>query len=145
MKAVIESIGAVGSRVRLGTHELSFDQPTLVPGGQDRGASPLDVLIVSVGACAHYFAAAFLQGRSLPVDTLRVEVEWAKDRAPTPRVSAVSIHVILPADVPDQYLPAIERAVRNCPAYGTLLHPPEVQLHIDRGAERAVTQLEGAP
>jgi hypothetical protein len=30
--------------------------------------------------------------------------------------------------VPEQYRSQIERAVRNCPAYGTLVHPPEVEL-----------------
>ena len=53
MKTVVESTGKVGSRVRLGGHELIFDQPTTVPGGEDRGPSPLDVLGVAVAACAH--------------------------------------------------------------------------------------------
>ena len=52
MKAVIESIGRVGSRARIGEHELVFDQPRSVPGGEDRGPSPLDVMVVSVAACA---------------------------------------------------------------------------------------------
>jgi uncharacterized OsmC-like protein len=63
MKAVVESAGGVASRVRLGEHELTFDQPSTVPGGADRGPSPLDVMAISVGACAHYYAAAFLFGR----------------------------------------------------------------------------------
>src|SRR4051812_31264895 len=48
MKAVVESAGKVASRVGLGTHELVFDQPSNVAGGDDRGPSPLDVLAVSV-------------------------------------------------------------------------------------------------
>ena len=48
MKAVIESIGKVGSRARFAGHELVFDQPPNVPGGEDRGPSPLDVMSVSV-------------------------------------------------------------------------------------------------
>ena len=35
MKVVIESIGKVGSRARVGGHELVFDQPATVPGGED--------------------------------------------------------------------------------------------------------------
>ena len=62
MKAVVESAGKVASRVRFGGHELTFDQPATVPGGDDRGPSPLDALVVSVAGCAHYFAAAFLHG-----------------------------------------------------------------------------------
>jgi uncharacterized OsmC-like protein len=128
MKAVVESAGGVASRVRLAEHELVFDQPTTVPGGENRGPSPLDVLAVSVAACAHYFAAAFLAGRKLSTDGLRVEVEAEKVREPRPRFDRVRLRVVLPAHVPEHYLPAIERAVKNCPAYGTLEHPPELEL-----------------
>lgn len=132
MKAVIQSAGGVASRVRIGDHEIVFDQPAMVPGGENRGASPLDVLVVSVGACAHYFAAAFLHARKLPTDGLRVEVEAHKSRTPTPRVERLSVHVVLPAGAPEHYLPSIERAIRNCPAYGTLVHPPDVTLSVSR-------------
>ena len=52
-KTVIESIGNVGSRVRTGGHELVFDQPSGVPGGEDRGPSPLDVMVASVAALTY--------------------------------------------------------------------------------------------
>ncbi len=128
MKAVIESAGGVASHVRIASHELLFDQPSSVPGGQDRGPSPLDVMAAAVGACAHYFAAAFLHARGLAPSGLRVEVNADKVREPSPRFGKLAIHVTLPAGVPEHYLPMIERAVRSCPAYGTLLHSPEVEL-----------------
>src|SRR5689334_18551638 len=130
MKASIESAGGVASRVQLGSHTLTFDQPPAVPGGGDHGPSPLDVLVVSVGACAHYFAAAFLQARRLSVEGLRVEVEAHKGKAPSPRIDKLSVHVMLPAGVNESLLPSIERAIRNCPAYGTLVHPPDVELTV---------------
>jgi uncharacterized OsmC-like protein len=116
----------------LGSHEVLFDQPTVVPGGEDRGPSPLDVLVVAVGACAHYFAAAFLHARKLPLEGLRVEVEANKGRVPAPRIEKLYIHVTLPAGLPDSYLPAIEKAIRACPAYGTLVHPPDVELTVHK-------------
>jgi uncharacterized OsmC-like protein len=88
------------------------------------------VLVVSVGACAHYFAAAFLQARKLSVAGLRVDVEAHKARAPSPRIEKLSVRVMLPAGVNESHLPSIERAIRNCPAYGTLVHPPEVELTV---------------
>ena len=87
-------------------------------------------MAVAVGACAHYFAAAFLFARKLSPDGLRVEVEAEKVREPSPRFGKFSIRVTLPAGVPEHYLPQIERVVRNCPAYGTLLHPPDVELTV---------------
>ena len=131
MKAVVESMGKVGSRVQLGGHELIFDQPTVVPGGEDRGASPLDVLGVSVAACAHYYAAAFLHGRGLPTEGLRVEVEFEKERLPSPRIGRLSMKVHLPAGLSERQLVGVERAIKSCPAYGTLLHPPTVEIAIE--------------
>lgn len=131
MKAVIESIGSVGSRVRLGEHELIFDQPASVPGGQDRGPSPLDVMVASVAACAHYFAAAYLHGRGLASEGLTVEVESEKERLPVPRIGRLVMRVTVPAGLDDRHLLGIGRAVKSCPAYGTLLHGTEVEVAIE--------------
>jgi uncharacterized OsmC-like protein len=128
VKATIDSAGKVASHVRVGSHELTFDQASPVPGGEDRGPSPLDVMAVAVGACAHYYASAFLFGRGISTEGLRVEVEFEKTREPVPRLGKISMRVTLPSGVSEQHLPAIERAVRRCPAYGTLVHPPEVEL-----------------
>jgi uncharacterized OsmC-like protein len=128
VKATIESLGGVASRVRIGSHELVFDQPSSVPGGQDRGPSPLDAMAVSVGACAHYYAAAFLFARGLPTEGLEVVMEFEKSREPVPRIAKLAISVTLPAGVPEKYCAPLQRAVRHCPAYGTLTHPPDVTL-----------------
>jgi ribosomal protein S12 methylthiotransferase accessory factor len=131
MKTVIESIGRVGSRALVGGHELVFDQPAAVPGGEDRGPSPLDVMSVSVAACAHYFAAAYLYGRGLSPDGLRVEVEAHKERVPVSRIGRLEVKVHLPEGLPDRHRAGVERAIKSCPAYGTLLHPPVVQISIE--------------
>jgi uncharacterized OsmC-like protein len=141
MKAVVGSAGKVASRAQLGRHELIFDQPAAVPGGDDRGPSPLDVLAVSVAACAHYYAAAFLYARGLPTDGLTVEVESEKDRAPVPRIGRLSMKVHLPPGLSDRHLVGVERAIKSCPAYGTLLHSPTVDLTIDSGGGAAGERL----
>ena len=137
MKYVVESIGKVGSRVNVAGHELVFDQPRVVPGGEDRGASPLDVMAVAVAACAHYFAAAYLHGRSLSPEGLAVEVTAEKQRAPVSRIERLAMTVRVPKGLDDRHLVGIERAIRTCPAYGTLLHPPFVDLLIRRPGDEA--------
>jgi putative redox protein len=130
MKAVVESIGGVASAVRIGGHELHFDQPASVPGGEDRGPSPLDVMVVAVAACAHYFAAAYLHGHRLTTAGLTVEAEWEKERIPTPRVGRIVMKVHVPPGLTAEQITRVERAIRNCPAYGTLLHPPAVEIQV---------------
>lgn len=136
MKAIVESIGKVGSRVRVGEHELVFDQPASVAGGEDRGPSPLDVMVASVAACAHYFAAAYLHGRGFSTDGLTVEVRADKERLPVSRVGKLSMQVLVPAGLDERHLAGIGRAIKSCPAYGTLLHSPSVEVTIEGAAAR---------
>ena len=137
MKAIVESVGKVGSRARVGAHELVFDQPASVPGGEDRGPSPLDVMTTSVAACAHYYAAAYLHGRGLSTQGLTVEVEAVKERAPISRIGTLSMKVRVPAGLDERQVAGIERAIKSCPAYGTLLHPPAVDIALDAGPDLA--------
>jgi uncharacterized OsmC-like protein len=135
MKAIIESAGNVASRARLGDHELVFDQPRSVPGGEDRGPSPLDLMAASVAACAHYYAAAFLYARGLATEGLSVEVEFEKERLPVSRIGHLALTVHLPVGLSgrltDRQIAGVERAIESCPAYGTLLQPPRVEISID--------------
>jgi uncharacterized OsmC-like protein len=137
VKAFIQTAAKVGSHVQLGRHDLVFDQPGDVPGGEDRGPSPLDVLVASVGACAHYFAAAYLHARGLPTGELTVEVDGEKEKTPAPRIARLAITIGVPAGLTEQQIAGIERAVRRCPAYGTLVHPPEIQVAVKRTASEA--------
>lgn len=130
MKAVVESTGKVGSHARLGAHEMVFDQPPDVPGGEDRGPSPLDVMVVSVAACAHYFASAFLYARGHATNDLTVEVESEKQRLPVSRIGRLTLKVRLPAGLSEREVAGVERAIKGCPAYGTLLHPPTVEITV---------------
>jgi putative redox protein len=131
MKFLVESAGDVAGRVRLGTRELVFDQPASVRCGGDRGPSPLDVLVASVAACAHYFAAAFLQARGLPTDRLTIEVEADKESVPTPRIGRLAMKVRVPEGLSEQQLIGIERAIKRCPAYGTLAKSPALELSVE--------------
>jgi uncharacterized OsmC-like protein len=131
MKALVESIGKVGSRCRVGNHQMIFDQPRSVPGGEDRGPSPLEVMVLSVAACAHYFASAFLHGRGHPTEAVTVEVESEKERLPVSRIGRLTLKVRLPAGLSEGELKGVERAIKGCPAYGTLRHPPAVEITIE--------------
>lgn len=141
MKARIESAGQVASVVRLGRHTLTFDQPTTTAGGADRGPSPLDVMAASVAACAHYYASAFLFARRIPTEALAVDASWEKDREPSPRIGQLTLAIHLPPGLRPHELTAIERAIKACPAYGTLRYPPSVDFTIDAEGEVPSGQL----
>jgi uncharacterized OsmC-like protein len=137
MKLIVESAGSVASRVVIGTHVLVFDQPATVKGGDDRGPSPLDVLVASIAGCAHYFAAAFLRARGLSTAALTVEVDAEKESVPTPRIGRLALKVRVPAGLSEPHRLGMVRAIERCPAYGTLVKPPVVELSVEAvpGAE----------
>ena len=85
-------------------------------------------MVVSVAACAHYFAAAYLHGRGLPTEGLSVEVDAEKERVPVSRIGRLAVRVKLPGGLSDKQAVGVERAVKSCPAYGTLLHSPSVEV-----------------
>lgn len=128
---LVESAGKVASRVRIGNQELVFDQPASVRGGGNLGPSPLDVLVASVAACAHYFAAAFLYARNLPTERLTVEVEADKETIPAPRIGRLAMKVRIPEGLSEQQLIGIVRAIKRCPAYGTLVKSPTVEISVE--------------
>ena len=92
-------------------------------------------MAVSVAACAHYYAAAFLYARGLSTEGLSVEVEFEKERVPVSRIGHLALKVHLPVGLSDhlsdRQLAGVERAIKSCPAYGTLLQPPRVEISID--------------
>jgi uncharacterized OsmC-like protein len=144
MKAIVESAGNVASQVRLGRHALTFDQPRSVRGGEDRGPSPLDVFVASVAACAHYFGAAYLTARGLDASALVVEAHAEKERVPVPHIGHLSLKVRVPPGLDDAHLAGIVRAIKGCPAYGTLVQPPVVELDVDAPAVTPLRPSAGA-
>jgi uncharacterized OsmC-like protein len=144
MKAIVESAGKVASRVRVGNHDLLFDQPATVPGGDDRGPSPLDVLVVAVAACAHYYAAAYLQARGLSTAGLAIAIEAEKERVPTPRIGTLVMKVRVPAGLSEERLIGMVRAIKHCPAYGTLVRPPSIEFFVETAGETAALDVKVA-
>ncbi len=130
MTFTIHSAAGVASKTTIGNHTLAFDQAP--PYGDDVGPSPLDVMVASVGACAHYYAAAFLHARKLPTDGVTVEVHAEKASSGPRRLGRLRVAVSLPASVPDELLPRVENAVRGCPAWGTMLAGPEAEMTVTR-------------
>jgi hypothetical protein len=59
---------------------------------------------------------------------LAVEVETEKERLPIARLGRISLKVRLPVGLAERQIAGIERAIRRCPAYGKLLHPPAVDV-----------------
>jgi putative redox protein len=126
--AVITLEGGLRFTADIRGHRVPTDQPVTV-GGEDTAAMPLELLAASLGTCIALYAQQFCAVRGLPHAGMRVEVAWETAKGPK-RISRFDVKVILPGDLPDDYRPALERAVRTCPVHNTLQHPPEMTVEL---------------
>ena len=109
---------------------------TINGGGTDSAPTPIELLGAALGSCIAYYVHHFFHARGLPADDLKVSVVQIQASNPS-RVESFEVTVRLPADVPDQYMPLLQRVIDACPAHNTLA--PGARIHVT--FESPVSQL----
>ena len=104
------------------------DQP-VENGGDDRGMTPPEFLLASLGTCAAYYAAQYLRIHKLPVDDLTVRVDAEKALNPA-RLGSFRIEVESQAGSDPRHHDGILRAVRKCLIHNTLMAAPHIDIEI---------------
>ena len=113
-------------------HRVLSDQP-LDNDGTDRGMTPPELFLASLGTCAAYYAAEYLTARDLPADGLEVRVTAEKGGKPV-RIASIELSVIAPgADCDDRHREGLRRSVNRCLIHNTLVALPHIEIRI--GAE----------
>ena len=100
MEVTVEYLGAAQFEVRARNHKIVCDQPE-ENGGFDEGMTPPELLLASLGTCAGYYAAEYLNARQLPTEGMRIHVTAEKAKSPA-RLSSFLIKVHLAAALDDQ-------------------------------------------
>jgi len=118
--------GGVAVDVAVGGTTVRTDQPQ--PLGAGSAASPFDLFLASIAACAGFYALRFCQEREIPTAGLRVSLEPERDA--TKRLVSVRIHVRLPEEFPEKYRAAIARAIDHCAVKRAITEPPRFELDV---------------
>ena len=121
--------------IRIRSHEIVVDQ-TARGGGSDSGPTPLELLGASLGSCIAYYVHQFLHIRGLKADGIRVAVSHTRERNPS-RIESFSVDVELPEDVPERYMPLLERVIDSCPAHNTLALGADISVRFKAPAPAA--------
>lgn len=111
-------------------HHLICDQPR-DNGGSDAGLTPPEFLLASLATCAGYYAAEYLNTRSLPAGDLSVRVVAEKAQNPA-RLGSFRIEVTVPG-LQERHQIGISRAVKSCLVHNTLLHAPKIEIVVEAG------------
>ena len=113
-------------------HVVKTDQP-VHQGGEGTASSPFDLFLVSIAACAGFYALAFCKERDIPTEKAGVVMRMEKDPE-TKMIGKISIEILLPAEFPDRYKRAIIKAVDTCTVKVHLLKPPVIEIELKKSA-----------
>jgi len=105
---------------------VKTDQP-VHQGGEGTAPSPFDLFLVSIAACAGFYAVAFCKERDIPTEKAGLVMRMEKNPE-TKMIGKISIEIQLPAEFPERYKRAIIKAVDTCTVKNHLLKPPVIEI-----------------
>lgn len=105
---------------------VKTDQP-VGEGGDGTAPSPFDVFLVSLAACAGYYALAFCKERKIPTEGLGVIMTTERGEV-SKMVDKISIAVSPPAGFPEKYRDALIKSVDHCTVKAHILRPPRFEV-----------------
>lgn len=100
---------------------LETDAPTDNMGRGER-FSPTDLVGAALAACTLTTMAIVAKRDGVPFEGARAEVAKEMAAAPTRRIGALPLRVVLPKSLPEAYREKLENAARACPVHKSL-HP----------------------
>lgn len=105
---------------------IQTDQP-VHQGGGGTAPSPFDYFLVSLAACAGFYALEFCQARKIPTEKLGVTMATERGEA-SKMIEKVTIRVDLPPGFPEKYRAPIVKAIDHCTVKAHILRPPQFEI-----------------
>jgi ribosomal protein S12 methylthiotransferase accessory factor len=123
-----------GDRVdaHFGPYTVFTDQPS-PQDGEGSAPTPFELFLASIGTCAGIYALGFCRQRGLPTEGLRL-LQRVSAHPSTGMIERIELEIVLPADFPDKYKPAMIHTVELCKVKKHLLHPPAFEIHTAQAA-----------
>ena len=113
---------------QLGKHRLTIDVPADM-GGKDRGPTPPQVFIASLGSCVGAFVANYCQQAGIDERDLSVDVSFEKEENPT-RLTNLTIAVKLPYGECGARKQALLRVAEHCPVHETMITLEGIKIEV---------------
>ena len=110
--------GDMSFETTLGTHHLLVDVPGTM-GGRDRGPTPPELFVASLGSCVAAFVASYCERAGLDARDLTVDVDFDKAEDPT-RLVGLKVRIKLPHAECAERERAIRRVAEHCPVHETI-------------------------
>jgi len=105
---------------------VKTDQPVR-EGGGGTAPSPFDYFLVSLAACAGFYALAFCRERKISIEGLGLTMTSVRGEV-SGMIDKITIAVDLPAGFPEKYRAALVKAVDHCTVKAHMLRPPQFEV-----------------
>ncbi len=112
----------------MGNHTLTIDVPPAMDG-KDRGPTPPEVFIASLGSCVGAFVASYCADRGIDATDMRVDVSFDKAENPA-RLVNLQVTIIMPYAECKNRRQALQRVAEHCPVHETIETMEGVEMKI---------------
>ena len=113
---------------QVGDHKIIMDVPPQM-GGSNRGPTPPQVFIASLGSCIAAFVANYCENHKINVTDLSVDITFDKVDNPA-RLTNLKAMVYLPHATCDKREAAIRKVAEHCPVHETIHTMGEFEIEI---------------
>jgi len=108
--------GKFGQKVSVGPHQLVADEAE-GDGGDDRGPSPHEFLMMGLGACTSMTVKVYAERKGIPLRSVDVKVRGRRDEA---EGFVVELELSLSGDLDEAAREQLLRIAGKCPVHRTL-------------------------
>lgn len=118
---------------KLGNHEIFIDVPASM-GGKDRGPTPPEFFVASLGSCIAAFVANYCNQSGIDATDMSVDVSFDKVEDPT-RLVNLKVQVNVPHSELNGREKALLRVAEHCPVHETMCHLDGVEISLNGHAK----------
>ncbi len=130
--------GRFVQRVEMGRHTIAADEPKSV-GGEDRGASPYDLLLASLGTCTTMTLRMYAEHKKLPLDHIKatlthekIDVRDCEDcETESGRIDFIERTVELVGELTQAQRQRMLEIAERCPVHRSLLGEVKIVTRLD--------------
>lgn len=112
----------------IGKHRLKIDRPRYV-GGQDRGPTPIELFISSLGTCVAMVISTYCEEHGIDATDLQVEIQYETD-ADQANMTSIAVDIEIPNGDIENREKAIERVAKHCSVHKTIQKLDSVEFTI---------------
>ena len=127
-KLVVNYKGGLSFCAKVRGHEIISDLPA-EKQGTDKGPTPPELFISSLGTCIGVYAALFAQRHQISLEGMQVEMEWERAEEPA-RISRIRAKITIPQGFPEKYREALKKSAEACLVHNTLCQCPIIELSL---------------